>query len=349
MGSGYTKLGLIMRNILSTTSAIKVPLKGELQGIGIGDNTKQLLYITQGTQYGWNAEWVSYRYFNTMPSNQWNVYEIPIGADWYARYGYYPEINKIHFVNDNDGCNGVVLFDAISITTRGGEVYIDDVRFIEKEYISSVSDKIYYYHNDHLGTPQVLTDEHGEISWYADYEPFGKVNIVIERTKNNFRFPGQYYIEETGLYYNWWRWYRSEVGRYVEYDPQETTILRFIYYLSEHYLYARNNPCFYSDIYGQQPVYKNLCPLLLVSSYLRIKDKKNDKYKHCYLGCAISRYCGIDLCYAASYMKEWSDRYLGTGTPDEEDIRATNCGCTCGFRLMTCEKCCICVCNYSNK
>ncbi|MCX7944836.1 MAG: hypothetical protein N2746_10060 [Deltaproteobacteria bacterium] len=40
------------------------------------------------------------------------------------------------------------------------------------------------------------------------------MNILVERTKNSFRFPGQYFIEEAGLYYNWWRWYKSEVGRY---------------------------------------------------------------------------------------------------------------------------------------
>ena len=28
-----------------------------------------------------------------------------------------------------------------------------------------------------------------------------------------------YYISETGLNYNWWRWYKSEIGRYMELDP----------------------------------------------------------------------------------------------------------------------------------
>jgi RHS repeat-associated protein len=33
------------------------------------------------------------------------------------------------------------------------------------------------------------------------------------------RFPGQYYDEETGLHYNWHRYYKPEWGRYVEADP----------------------------------------------------------------------------------------------------------------------------------
>jgi hypothetical protein len=52
-------------------------------------------------------------------------------------------------------------------------------------------------HNDHLGTPQKLTDSNGTVVWAADYKPFGEATIT-----NNLRFPGQYYDAETGL--NYW-------------------------------------------------------------------------------------------------------------------------------------------------
>ena len=31
-----------------------------------------------------------------------------------------------------------------------------------------------YAHNDHLGTPHMLTDEAGAVIWSAVYDPFGK-------------------------------------------------------------------------------------------------------------------------------------------------------------------------------
>jgi RHS repeat-associated protein len=37
--------------------------------------------------------------------------------------------------------------------------------------------------------------------------------------EHNLRFPGQYYDEETGLHYNYFRTYDSSTGRYLESDP----------------------------------------------------------------------------------------------------------------------------------
>ena len=41
--------------------------------------------------------------------------------------------------------------------------------------------------------------------------------------KNRIRiYPGQYEDQETGLHYNWWRYYGSEVGRYLKPDPSHS-------------------------------------------------------------------------------------------------------------------------------
>jgi len=78
----------------------------------------------------------------------------------------------------------------------------------------------YFYHNDHLGTPQGITDMAGNIVWEASYEAFGKATVDLESTvTNNLRFPGQYWDEETGNHYNWNRYYDPASGRYVSKDP----------------------------------------------------------------------------------------------------------------------------------
>jgi RHS repeat-associated protein len=78
----------------------------------------------------------------------------------------------------------------------------------------------YWYHNDHLGTPQMLTASSGAVVWEAKYESFGRAMVAGgARVKNPLRFPGQYEDEETGLHYNWMRYYDPATGRYLRGDP----------------------------------------------------------------------------------------------------------------------------------
>jgi len=107
----------------------------------------------------------------------------------------------------------------------------------------SVPTRIYYYHNDHLGTPLAVTDESGQVVWRADYEPFGEATVTTSEIENQFRFPGQYRDEETGLHQNWFREYAAGLGRYLEPDPMNDWILDL-------YFYAGNSPLAYTDRLG---------------------------------------------------------------------------------------------------
>jgi RHS repeat-associated protein len=77
----------------------------------------------------------------------------------------------------------------------------------------------YYYHNDHLGTPQVMTDGEQKVVWKASYDAFGLADIGVDEVENDLRFPGQYFDGETGLHYNYFRDYDPGLGRYVQSDP----------------------------------------------------------------------------------------------------------------------------------
>ncbi len=84
---------------------------------------------------------------------------------------------------------------------------------------------IYYVHNDHLGTPKMMTDENQNKVWEANHNPFGEatvnedVDVDGEIITMNVRFPGQYYDSETNLHYNWNRYYDPSIGRYITSDP----------------------------------------------------------------------------------------------------------------------------------
>ncbi|MCK6591767.1 MAG: RHS domain-containing protein [Polyangiaceae bacterium] len=72
---------------------------------------------------------------------------------------------------------------------------------------------------DHLGTPQVLFDEAGVLAWKAQLDLYGVARTDTKRTSCLLRWPGQYEDEETGLYYNRFRYYDPESGRYISQDP----------------------------------------------------------------------------------------------------------------------------------
>ncbi|MEZ9469302.1 RHS repeat-associated core domain-containing protein [Vibrio lentus] len=107
-----------------------------------------------------------------------------------------------------------------------------------------VDGTVYHVHNDHLGTPQALTDETGATVWKASYSPFGKATVTTEQIKFNLRFPGQYYDAETGLHYNWHRYYDPNTGMYITSDP--IGLAGGI----NTYAYALNNPAIYTDPTG---------------------------------------------------------------------------------------------------
>ena len=87
--------------------------------------------------------------------------------------------------------------------------------------LSTAGTATYYtYQNDHLGTPQKLLNQSGITVWSATYDAFGRATIDPASTiTNNLRFPGQYADQETGLHYNWMRFYDPNTGRYVTSDP----------------------------------------------------------------------------------------------------------------------------------
>jgi len=78
--------------------------------------------------------------------------------------------------------------------------------------------QVVYYLNDHLGTAQLLVDATGIVIWQGDAQPFGQVTEVINQIDHRFRFPGQMVDPESGLYYNWHRFYDPSTGRYLSAD-----------------------------------------------------------------------------------------------------------------------------------
>ncbi|WP_371528952.1 DUF6531 domain-containing protein [Streptomyces sp. NBC_01283] len=83
---------------------------------------------------------------------------------------------------------------------------------IDSRFFSMVTDLI--------GTPTELIDETGGIAWRARSTLWGKTAWPADSaTYTPLRFPGQYHDPETGLHYNYLRYYDPESARYLTSDP----------------------------------------------------------------------------------------------------------------------------------
>ena len=91
--------------------------------------------------------------------------------------------------------------------------------------------KIYHYHCNHLGTPQELTNQDGDVIWLSYdrawggsfetiYKPQFIDNYALQESElQPIKFQGQSLDVETGLHYNRFRYYDSDVGMFISRDP----------------------------------------------------------------------------------------------------------------------------------
>ncbi|MFV0505706.1 MAG: RHS repeat-associated core domain-containing protein [Bacteroidales bacterium] len=78
----------------------------------------------------------------------------------------------------------------------------------------------YSIESDHLGTPTHMYDSGGKQVWSCQLDINGKVLEMDGKAEAlPHRYQGQYHDVETGLYYNRFRYFCPEDGRYISVDP----------------------------------------------------------------------------------------------------------------------------------
>jgi len=111
-----------------------------------------------------------------------------------------------HLLEENDG---------------QGNARVDYIYLDGRPIATLGAGRLYFLHDDRLGTPQAASDSSQNVAWLANYQPFGGLNTATSQTSllaQDLRFPGQEFDFETGLYHNGFRDYLPEWGRYAESD-----------------------------------------------------------------------------------------------------------------------------------
>lgn len=89
--------------------------------------------------------------------------------------------------------------------------FVPVAKLFNKESYSIVS--------NYMGTPEAMYDSKGKETWSCDLDSYGQVRKFTGNLCDcPWRFQGQYEDEETGLYYNRFRYYDSSIGSYISQD-----------------------------------------------------------------------------------------------------------------------------------
>ena len=78
-----------------------------------------------------------------------------------------------------------------------------------------------YFHCDQIGIPREITDKDGNLLWFGNYTDWGRLDgeTNITGAHQPFRLQNQYCDAETGLHYNFYRYYEPNSGRFISQDP----------------------------------------------------------------------------------------------------------------------------------
>ncbi|MDJ3599535.1 RHS repeat protein [Salmonella enterica] len=223
--------------------------------------------------------------------------------------------------------------------------------------------KIHLYHCDHRGLPLALVNAEGKADWSAEYDAWG--NVLSENNPHNLtqliRLPGQQYDEETGLYYNRYRYYDPLLGRYITQDPIG---LRGGW---NFYAYPLN-PVSKIDPFGLD-IWENMSAVLILGpsgaaaaslmadsagSFARsvvnivgrdqIHNGAADALRHCYWTCRMTQSFGPFKSYLIGLNHELAGNRGNPPQPVGEarmDMANNEVGISCGLTLKLCADSCI--------
>jgi len=126
---------------------------GELQGFGLTSGSDTLLYSFAGSERIDPERWVTV-YQGAFPLRTWNLFQLPVGQDWLARFGHLATVTGIAFINDRD-------------TDPTASVYFDEILNITDDLPIAPQVRVWYTMGDvfpnHDGTWSVTVYFHSRV------------------------------------------------------------------------------------------------------------------------------------------------------------------------------------------
>jgi RHS repeat-associated protein len=154
----------------------------------------------------------------------------PDGKEWRAQYDSLGrritkswQGKRVEFFWDNERLAAEIDGDGrLRIYVYADLFAVTPFMFVDYESrdAEAASGRPYYVFGNQIGAPVLVQDQAGSIVWNARVAAYGAVQISAGRDFHMpLRFPGHYFDAETGFHYNRYRYYRQDLGRYMQSDP----------------------------------------------------------------------------------------------------------------------------------
>lgn len=159
------------------------------------------------------------------------IYRSVFGEEFYVE----PYILRTNYMNC--GYTEDMLYDVFNGNIR------------QSDDVGGVAQGIFYYHSDHLGSANWITNDQGQAVQYIHYMPYGELweNQQAFEYDERFKFTGKERDTETGYDYFGARYYLSLLGIWLSPDP-----LANKYPNISPYAYCSWNPLKYVDPNGKE-------------------------------------------------------------------------------------------------
>jgi RHS repeat-associated protein len=118
-----------------------------------------------------------------------------------------------HLISESTGTTA-----AASTVTRE-YIWLGDMPVMVVDGVALATPTLSAVHVDHLMRPVRLTNAAKAAVWDATWLPWGGAHVTSGTAAMNLRFPGQYFLIEQGMAYNWHRNYDHTTARYTQPDP----------------------------------------------------------------------------------------------------------------------------------
>jgi RHS repeat-associated protein len=180
--------------------------------------------------------------------------------------------NKVLYNYDQQG--RVISESDGSAQTQANYVWGHDRVFVKLDKSGGTEKQYYYLYNGHGDVIEIVDSNGTSVNSYQ-YDEWGNIKQQVEGTKNPFKYAGEVYDEESGLYYLRARYYDPSMGRFISKDTYEGNITNPL--SLNQYTYVGNNPLIYVDPSGHMQLNQidSLLNGIAKSGYDAVKDLIN--------------------------------------------------------------------------